>query len=307
MQDRKRQRSCSASDGRDRIALDVAGDRMFVTDLGDRSIRQVRRIGTASICCTRKAISQVSRTRNSEPLKGELIMSNSRPIRRIAIIGTGVIGASWAAQFLAKGLTSSRPTLRRMPRLRFEASSRRPGRRSSGWGSRPARPQSTPHVHGGYDGRGAGRGLRPGKRTRADRLQEEALSATRRIIAGRRDHRVELVRSHHERDSIDCRCIPSVVSSRISVQSAHLVPLVEIVGGAKDFGSDHSARRRVLTRDWEADRSPAQGSAGSCGQPLQSHWRGSLLPCRRRRRERPPTWTRRCAGGRGCAGASWGR
>src|ERR1700704_5052780 len=31
-------------------------------------------------------------------------MSNNRPIRRVAIIGTGVIGASWAAQFLAKGL-----------------------------------------------------------------------------------------------------------------------------------------------------------------------------------------------------------
>jgi 3-hydroxyacyl-CoA dehydrogenase len=31
-------------------------------------------------------------------------MSNSKPIRRIAIIGTGVIGASWSALFLAKGL-----------------------------------------------------------------------------------------------------------------------------------------------------------------------------------------------------------
>jgi 3-hydroxyacyl-CoA dehydrogenase len=31
-------------------------------------------------------------------------MSNARPIRRIAIIGTGVIGASWSALFLAKGL-----------------------------------------------------------------------------------------------------------------------------------------------------------------------------------------------------------
>src|ERR1700676_4686636 len=30
-------------------------------------------------------------------------MSN-KPIRRIAIIGTGVIGASWTALFLAKGL-----------------------------------------------------------------------------------------------------------------------------------------------------------------------------------------------------------
>jgi 3-hydroxyacyl-CoA dehydrogenase len=31
-------------------------------------------------------------------------MTNTKPIRRIAIIGTGVIGASWAAQYLAKGL-----------------------------------------------------------------------------------------------------------------------------------------------------------------------------------------------------------
>jgi carnitine 3-dehydrogenase len=31
-------------------------------------------------------------------------MSNNKPIRQIAIIGTGVIGASWTALFLAKGL-----------------------------------------------------------------------------------------------------------------------------------------------------------------------------------------------------------
>ncbi len=31
-------------------------------------------------------------------------MSDSKPIRRVAIIGTGAIGASWAALFLAKGL-----------------------------------------------------------------------------------------------------------------------------------------------------------------------------------------------------------
>jgi 3-hydroxyacyl-CoA dehydrogenase len=31
-------------------------------------------------------------------------MSLDKPIRRIAIVGTGVIGASWAAEFLAKGL-----------------------------------------------------------------------------------------------------------------------------------------------------------------------------------------------------------
>jgi 3-hydroxyacyl-CoA dehydrogenase len=31
-------------------------------------------------------------------------MTDSKPIRHIAIIGTGVIGASWSALFLAKGL-----------------------------------------------------------------------------------------------------------------------------------------------------------------------------------------------------------
>jgi 3-hydroxyacyl-CoA dehydrogenase len=31
-------------------------------------------------------------------------MSSNKPIRRIAIVGTGVIGASWAAQYLARGL-----------------------------------------------------------------------------------------------------------------------------------------------------------------------------------------------------------
>src|ERR1700683_1742550 len=31
-------------------------------------------------------------------------MSTTKPIRRVAIIGTGVIGASWSALFLAKGL-----------------------------------------------------------------------------------------------------------------------------------------------------------------------------------------------------------
>src|SRR5881628_3292004 len=30
-------------------------------------------------------------------------MSYNKPIRRIAIVGTGVIGASWAAEFLARG------------------------------------------------------------------------------------------------------------------------------------------------------------------------------------------------------------
>src|SRR4051794_39453821 len=32
-----------------------------------------------------------------------MIMFSNKPIHRIAIVGTGVIGASWAAQYLARG------------------------------------------------------------------------------------------------------------------------------------------------------------------------------------------------------------
>ena len=31
-------------------------------------------------------------------------MTDTKPLRRIAVVGTGVIGASWTALFLAKGL-----------------------------------------------------------------------------------------------------------------------------------------------------------------------------------------------------------
>jgi 3-hydroxyacyl-CoA dehydrogenase len=36
-------------------------------------------------------------------IKGEIIMSYDKPIKQIGIVGTGVIGASWAAQYLARG------------------------------------------------------------------------------------------------------------------------------------------------------------------------------------------------------------
>src|SRR6201991_4030591 len=55
---------------------------------------------------SRRAISPASHTSRSETpnRKENRPMSANKPIRRVAIIGTGVIGASWAALFLAKGL-----------------------------------------------------------------------------------------------------------------------------------------------------------------------------------------------------------
>src|SRR4029077_15676760 len=40
---------------------------------------------------------------SKQQLTTEKIMNYNKPVRRIAIVGTGVIGASWAAQYLARG------------------------------------------------------------------------------------------------------------------------------------------------------------------------------------------------------------
>src|ERR1700723_1359642 len=53
------------------------------------------------IFSTAKATSPASRTPKSRRSSD---MSQNKPIRRIAIVGTGVIGASWTSLFLAKGL-----------------------------------------------------------------------------------------------------------------------------------------------------------------------------------------------------------
>src|ERR1700744_2656849 len=50
---------------------------------------------------TRRATSPASHTPKSRRRSD---MSQDKPIRRIAIIGTGVIGASWTSLYLAKGL-----------------------------------------------------------------------------------------------------------------------------------------------------------------------------------------------------------
>jgi carnitine 3-dehydrogenase len=46
-------------------------------------------------------------------------MSYNKPVHRIAIVGTGVIGASWAAEYLARGfdVVADRPRAKRGSQL----------------------------------------------------------------------------------------------------------------------------------------------------------------------------------------------
>ena len=129
-------------------------------------------------------------------------MSTNKPIRRVAIIGTGVIGASWTALFLANGLEvvatdvapNAEAALKRFVEAAWPALKR--------LGLAPGASQSKLTFTADLVGSGQGRGPCPGEWTRADRFQEEALWAARRAIAARRDHRVELFRPHDERDPI---------------------------------------------------------------------------------------------------------
>ena len=84
------------------IALDFKGDRMFLTDLAG-TIYSAKLDGIGKETAARRAgKSHRNRLRRNQH-KGKLNMSYNKPIRRIAIVGTGVIGASWAAEYLARG------------------------------------------------------------------------------------------------------------------------------------------------------------------------------------------------------------
>jgi 3-hydroxyacyl-CoA dehydrogenase len=83
------------------IALNLRGNRMFMTDFGG-SLYSAKLDGTETNIapCPGKPDRHCIRR---IPLKGGLTMYYNKPIGRIAIVGTGLVGASWAAQYLARG------------------------------------------------------------------------------------------------------------------------------------------------------------------------------------------------------------
>src|SRR6202007_929824 len=69
-----------------------------------RSIPPISMEKTSATSSPPRAISLASPMLKSNKTHRRNDMTDTKPIRRIAIIGTGVIGASWTALFLAKGL-----------------------------------------------------------------------------------------------------------------------------------------------------------------------------------------------------------
>src|SRR5277367_2978456 len=151
-----------------------------------------------------------------------MTMSTTKPIRRVTIIGTGVIGASWAALYLAKGLevvaTDIAPNA--------EAALKRLGLAP---GASMSKLSFTPEIEAAVVGADLVQENGPERLDFKQRLygQLDDLLPAQVIIAssssGLTMSEIQLgCRSHPERCVIGHPFNPP-----------HLVPLVEIVGGAK--------------------------------------------------------------------------
>ena len=197
-------------------------------------------------------------------------MAGSKPISQVAIIGTGVIGASWAALFLAKGLdvvaTDVAPNAEASLRRFVDAAWPALERLGLAPGASPMRLVFTADLTEAVQGCRS----RPGERTGADRLQEEAVRSARRTAAIRCDHRVELVGPDDERDPIRCPLTPGALRHRASVQSAASGPVGRDRRRCEDLRGDDPARFGILHGSGQENSPPAQGSAWSCRQPAAS-------------------------------------
>jgi 3-hydroxyacyl-CoA dehydrogenase len=160
-------------------------------------------------------------------------MSNEKPIRRIAIIGTGVIGASWTALFLAKGLEviatdiapDAEATLRRFVKAAWPALER--------LGLAPGASQShlafTPDMVAAAKSADFVQENGPERidfKKKLYRQLDELLAADVIVASSSSGLTMSEIQS-------DCPLHPERCVIGHPFNPPHLVPLVEIVGGAK--------------------------------------------------------------------------
>jgi len=124
------------------------------------------------------------------------------------------------------------------------------------------------------------------------------------LLPAGRDHRVELVRAHDERDSIGLQIsIPSVASSAIrSIRpiSSHWSKSWVAPRPPKTRSSGPRNSTRALEGGrFECARRCRGCRQSSAGRPCP----GSLLSCLPKASSAPPMWIPPCAGDRACVGA----
>ena len=160
-------------------------------------------------------------------------MSNNKPIRRIAIIGTGVIGASWTALFLAKGLEvaatdvapNAEANLKRFVETAWPAL-KRLGLAPGASQSRLTFTHDLPTAVKGADLVQENGPERIHFKKKLYRQLDELLPADVIIASSSSGLTMSEIQS-------DCRLHPERCVIGHPFNPPHLVPLVEIVGGAK--------------------------------------------------------------------------
>jgi 3-hydroxyacyl-CoA dehydrogenase len=168
-------------------------------------------------------------------------MANNKPIQKIAIIGTGVIGASWAAQFLAKGLDvvatdvapDAETSLRRFVKAAWPALERL-GLAPGASQSRLTFSADLPTAVAGADLVQENGPERIDFKKKLYRQLDELLPADLIIASSSSGLTMSEIQS-------DCRLHPERCVIGHPFNPPHLIPLVEIVGGAKT--SEETIRR----------------------------------------------------------------
>jgi 3-hydroxyacyl-CoA dehydrogenase len=157
----------------------------------------------------------------------------TRPIRLIAIIGTGVIGASWAAQFLAKGLdvvaTDVAPDAEAKLRQFVKAAWPALERLGLSPGASQSRLSFTPDLPAAIRGADFVQENGPERidfKTKLYRQLDEQLPADVIIASSSSGLTMSAIQA-------DCPLHPERCVIGHPFNPPHLVPLVEIVGGAK--------------------------------------------------------------------------
>jgi 3-hydroxyacyl-CoA dehydrogenase len=160
-------------------------------------------------------------------------MSTTKPIRRVTIIGTGVIGASWAALYLAKGLevvaTDIAPNAEAALKQFVEAAWPALKRLGLAPGASQSKLSFTPKIEAALSGADLVQENGPERLDFKQKLYEQLddLLPADVIIASSSSG---LTMSEIQ---TGCRSHPERCVIGHPFNPPHLVPLVEIVGGAK--------------------------------------------------------------------------
>jgi len=205
-------------------------------------------------------------------------MSSNKPVRRIAIVGTGLIGASWAAQYLASGfdVVATDPAPNAEAKLREYVDAAWPALTTIGLtpDATPARLTFAPSMKEALSGADFVQENGPERPDFKIKLFAEIDDATppNSIIASSSSSiTMSVIQSGCKRPE---RCVIGH-----PFNPPHVIPLVEVVGGAKtspgviqqamEFYASIGKKPILLRKRKETD-SAAQGIARPCREPIAS-------------------------------------